>query len=348
MRIVIAHSRLTGLGGGERCTLELLRYLAKDHEVTLWTGRQALDDTYSELAAYPRRELSPAEWLTARPAADVVVAQSYGAYLLALRHPRVICYLHTMRSRYLIGGNRPDLVARRWLDHRALRRASRLLTNSHFTASLAERRYGRIVEVIPPGVDEILLDQPARVGDYALYVGRLAPEKGLERLLAWSRGLREPLRIVGDGQPDYVRHLRSLAAPQVEFVGPLTGIALIRAYAGCRFFTFTPHAEEFGMAALEAMAAAKPVIASAEGGTPELVHDGVTGFLVRSAAEFAHAAERLEADDALCQRMGQAGRDVARAYTWDGFASRIEVFCAEIAAYTPSMRPSCGEFGRAE
>lgn len=348
MRIVIAHSRLNGLGGGERCTLELLRRLARRHDVELWTGRQALDDTYRELAEYPHRALSPAEWLTARPAADVVIAQSYGAYLLALRHPRVICYLHTMRSRYLIGGNRPDLVARRWLDHRALRRASRLLTNSHFTASLSGRRYRRIVEVIPPGVEEILLGQAARVGDYALYVGRLAPEKGLERLLTWSRGLREPLRIVGDGQPDYVRRLRSLAAPNVEFAGPLTGAALRQVYAGCRFFAFTPHAEEFGMAALEAMAAAKPVIASAEGGIPELVHDGVTGFLVRSAAEFAHAAERLEAADELCQRMGRAGRGVARTYTWDSFTTRIEARCAEIATKPSSMRPSCSDFGRAE
>lgn len=339
VRIVIAHSRLLGLGGGERCTLELLRNLAPRHDVALWTGRHALNDTYPELASYPRRELAPSDWVIARPDADVVIAASFGAYLLALRHPHVVCYLHTLRSRYLIGGRRADLVARRWLDQVALRRAARLVTNSQYTAGRAGRRYGRTVEVVSPGVDGALLNLPVRSGNYALYVGRLAPEKGLERLLAWSRGLPAPLRIVGDGRPDYVRHLQSLAEPTVEFTGPLTGAALRQAYAGCRYFAFTPHEEEFGMAALEAMAAAKPVVAVAEGGIPEVVIDGVTGFLVHSAAEFALVAKRLKADDALCQRMGQAGREAARPHTWERYADRIEAICAETVARTPPTRP---------
>lgn len=331
MRIVVAHSQLRWLGGGERCTLELLRGLSRRHEVTLWTGSIASGHTFPELAAYPRRTLTAIEWLTARPNVDVVIAQTFGAYLLALRHPHVICYAHTLRSRYLSGGRRPDLAARRWLDRRALRRCSHLLTNSQFSAEFALRRYGRAAEVVPPGVEGTFLarPRPSSVGEYALYVGRLAPEKGLERLLAWMDNARMPLRLVGEGPPDYVRHLRSLAPGTAEFVGPRTGDALIDEYAGCRFLTYLPHDEEFGMAALEAMASGKPVIGSREGGLPELVRDGVSGFLVGSAAECANAVHRLQCDDELCLRMGSAGREIARAFTWERFVARIEDICAQ-------------------
>src|SRR5207302_11381551 len=113
-----------------------------------------------------------------------------------------------------------------------------------------------------------------RVGHAALYVGRLAAEKGVERLLACTSGQPLDLRIVGDGDPRYVAHLRTLAGPRVHFLGALSGARLLDVYADCRFLLFLPHEEEFGMVALEAMAAAKPVIAAAEGALPTLVRQG--------------------------------------------------------------------------
>src|SRR5947209_13737629 len=83
MRIVIAHARLNTFGGGERATLELLRRLSCKHEVVLWAGRYQPKATYPELADYPRRDLSPAEWLLAMPVADAVVSQTFGSHLLA-------------------------------------------------------------------------------------------------------------------------------------------------------------------------------------------------------------------------------------------------------------------------
>jgi glycosyltransferase involved in cell wall biosynthesis len=329
VRIVVAHSHLAGLGGGERCALELLRSLSRRHDVELWAGGYRPEATYPELAQYPRRDLRPWEWLTARSGAgvDAVVTQSFGASLLALRYPHTLCYVHTLRSVYLQGGARPDLIARRALDRLAMCRAAALLTNSAYTASRLERRYGRTTQVVPPGVDTALLALPERVGSYALYSGRIAPEKGVERLLAWSRELPLPLVLVGDGAPDYVARVRRLAGPQVELRGPLTGAALAEAYAGTRFLVFLPHEEEFGLAALEAMAAAKPVIAADEGGLPELVRAGETGLLVRDAQGFRAAAATLLVDDAACLQMGRAGRERARPYTWERFAAAIEQAC---------------------
>ncbi|MFI5278656.1 MAG: glycosyltransferase family 4 protein [Ktedonobacterales bacterium] len=335
MRIIIAQSRLDTFGGGERATLELARRLSERHAVSILTSSFIPQRTFSGLADFPLRITPPAEWLTQPLAADALVAQNFGARLLALRQRGVIAYLHTMRSLYLRGGRRPDLALRRALDRRAVRRVAFLLTNSAFTAARAERFYGRTPEVVPLGADEALAELEPQVGDYALYVGRLAPEKGVARLLEWSATTPIALEVVGAGSPAERAHLAPLLerlGSRARLRGPLTGPALAAMYAGARFFAFTPHAEEFGLAALDAMAAAKPVIAVREGALPELIEDGVTGFLARDAADFQRAAQRLLADDALCLRMGLAARERARAYSWERHARRIETLCEQVAS----------------
>jgi glycosyltransferase involved in cell wall biosynthesis len=135
------------------------------------------------------------------------------------------------------------------------------------------------------------------------------------------------LVVVGEGEPSYVARLRTLAGPRARFTGPLTGAALAEVYAGARYLAFVPFAEELGLAALEAMAAGKPVVAAPEGGLGALVREGETGFLARDAVEFARASARLLADDALCLRLGRAGRERARPYTWQRFAKGVEAAC---------------------
>lgn len=327
MHIVVAHSHLETFGGGERATMELLRRLAKRHDVTLWAGHFDPTATYAELGLFPRRDLATLDWLVLRPDADAVVAHTLGSNLLALRHQRTICYLHTMRSRYAQGGLRPDLFARRRLEYLALRRAHAVLTNSAYAAQRAERLYGLRPEVLPLGANEALFGVPEVVGEYALYVGRLAPEKGIERLLQWSAALPVDLALAGAGEPAYVEHLRQLAGPRTRFLGVLTGEALISAYATCRYFVFVPYAEEFGLAALDALATAKPVIAARDGGLIDLIRDGTTGYLVSTEEEFQTASRRLLADPALCARLGHQARHRARAYSWDLYARDIEALC---------------------
>lgn len=324
MRILVAHSHLNTYGGGERATLELLRELSSRHDVTLWAGEYQPSTTFAGLAAFPRRELAAWEWFTARPSADLVVAQTFGANLLALRSRNVVAYLHTLRSRYLTPGHHPALRMRYALDQAAVRRARAVTTNSAYSARQIAAIYGQTARVIPPGANLKYMDIPPQVGDYALYVGRLAPEKGLERLLRWSRTLDCDLRLVGAGECAYERHLRSLAGPRVTFCGPLTNEALAAAYAGCRFLVLLAHSEEFGLAALDAMAAAKPVLATSEGGLADLVRDGSTGFLVQDAEQFTAASARLLTNATLCLQLGAAGRQVARHYTWARFAQEIE------------------------
>ena len=332
MRLIIAHSQLTTLGGGERATLELLRFLSRRHETELWTSRYRSEMTYPELADYPRRRLHAYEWLTVRPEADAVIAESFGAYMLALRHSRTLTYVHTLRSQYLDGSRRPDLVARRRLDNAAIGSAARLYTNSAYSAARTRALYDREATVLPPGVEERYFTSPATVGTYALYVGRLAPEKGLDRLFSWSRDLPVELVVAGDGDPAYVARLKAIAPPRTRFTGPALGSSLDRLYTGCRYLVFLPHGEEFGLAALEAMAAGKPVVAAREGALPELVTHGKTGFLVNDAEGLRAATAQLLQDDTLCLRLGERGREVAGRYTWRRFAEGIEAACREMLA----------------
>lgn len=328
MRIVVAHSRLSTLGGGERCVLELLKGMSARHDVVLWAGAYDPERTYPELAEFPRLDVPPYRWPVGKPPeADAVITNSFGSHLLALRHPRTVCYLHTLRSIYLRHAGRPDLLVRRALDGAAIKRAFAVATNTSYTGRLAAARYRRRIDIIPPGVDSSFFAMPLHVGTYALYAGRLAPEKGVERLLTWSAALDLDLRIAGEGAADYVAHLRALAGPRVRFLGGLTGSALLDAYNQARFVVFLPHEEEFGLSALEAMAAGKPVVASREGGLAELVDADATGLFVASADEYRRAVQRLLEDDALCTRLGERGRQKARAYTWDRFTRGIERLC---------------------
>jgi glycosyltransferase involved in cell wall biosynthesis len=267
------------------------------------------------------------------------VTNTFGSNLLALRHPATICYIHTLRSLYLrsagSSGRAPGLVLRRALDRAAVRRAAALTTNSAFTARALHERYGRSAEVVPCGASREFFDIPAEPGSYALYVGRLSPEKGIERVLRWSATLPFDLVIVGGGDPAYEAQLRGIAGPRTTWAGALAGDALRAAYRGSRILVFLPYEEEFGLVALEAMAAARPVIAAPEGGLPELVEDGESGFLVRSESEFAAAATALFGDSAQCLRMGLAGRAAAARYRWDDMALAIERLCARCAERTP-------------
>jgi glycosyltransferase involved in cell wall biosynthesis len=355
MKLVIAHSQLNTYGGGERSTLELLRRLGRRHEVELWTSQYHPEATFPELAEFPRRSLRSYQWLTGiRSDADAIVSQSFGSYLLALWHPRTICYLHTLRSRYLVetpsssgsrnssNSMRLDLALRRRLDRAAIGRAARLLTNSAYSAGKILERYGKAADVVPPGVsEEYFAAAPAVTtpGSYALYVGRLAPEKGVQRLLEWSRSVPLELVVAGAGPPGFLAHLRAMAGPHTTFMGPVSGSALIDLYAGCRYLAFLPDAEEFGLVALEAMASAKPVLATRQGALPELVRDGQTGFLVQSAEEYVAAATRLSSDDNLCRALGEQGRRAALSYSWDTFADAIERACREVAE-SAATRPS--------
>lgn len=216
-------------------------------------------------------------------------------------------------------------LARRapWLARRVLRDARLVIAASTALAESARRLGASEVRVIPSGVD-----LPAEVGEEArppevLYAGRLSPEKGVLELVAAAEGLK--LVVAGDGP------LRPRVPGALGFVphGELQGLYARAAVVAC-----PSRREGFGVACLEAMAHARPVVATDVGGLRDLVVDGETGLVVppRRPEALRAALERLLGDQELRRRLGAAGRDRAREhFSWQAVTD------ATLAAYRMSL-----------
>jgi glycosyltransferase involved in cell wall biosynthesis len=225
---------------------------------------------------------------------------------------------------------------------RVFARARRLVAVS--PVSLAEGHPHTVR--ITPGVDtdRFTPGEPAsRRPRTVVYVGRMdrsSAWKGVDVLVRAFAGLAADvpgarLRLVGDG--DALPGLRALAAElgvaeQLETPGALRGPALTEAVrtAAVLALPSLTEAESFGMALVEGMACATPVVGSDVGGIPHVVDDGETGFLVPPGDPDALAAAcvKLLSDGELADRVGAAGRRAAEErYAWPALTDRyLELF----------------------
>jgi glycosyltransferase involved in cell wall biosynthesis len=336
VRIVLAHSHANTFGGGERAMLELGRALLGQHEVRLWLGGFDPRRTYAELASLPHRRVGRAEWLVSHIDADAAVTNSFGANLLALRNgARVVYWVHSTRSLFLQpGASRVDLRLRRALDWVAVRRAAQLVANSRYAAARLRQLYQREPDaIVYPGVDlKTFQPGPTAVPAYAISVSRLSPEKGIDRLLDIWRELPDlPLHLVGTASPETLRELRSRAPQGVVFRGHLTATDLAEAYRGAAVAVFAPFGEEFGLAALEAMAAGVPVVAWRDGGLQETIVDGETGYLVGDSVTFRQRVRLLLHDDRRRANFAAAARWRAEQFSWRETAAEFDVVCRRLS-----------------
>jgi len=239
----------------------------------------------------------PAGWVAARTGKPYVV-QVWGTDLeVARRVPRL--------ARGVLAGARLVLAASTALADQA-------------------RSFGaRDVRVIPSGIEI-----PAQIGEEAeppevLYAGRLSPEKGLLELVEATGGLN--LVVAGDGP------LRPRVPGARGFV---PHDELQRLYGRAAVVACPSRREGFGVACLEAMAHARPVVATNVGGLRDLVVDGETGLVVppRDPAALRAALERLLGDAQLRRRLGAAGRERARQhFSWDAVTEATVRTYAEAA-----------------
>ncbi|MEX2145410.1 MAG: glycosyltransferase [Candidatus Rokuibacteriota bacterium] len=237
-------------------------------------------------------------------------------------------------------------------EERIVEGAERLVAASAVERDYLVDRYGADparVAVVPCGVDTALFAPSdtgvARAalgvgaGPVLLYVGRLAPIKGLHTLLdaiARLRAAGRPLQmlIVGgdtderlDGhEADLRRRLDTLGlGDSVRFVGAQPQDRLRAYYVAADATVLPSYYESFGMVALEAMACGRPVIASRVGGLQTTVRDGVTGVLVpeHDAAALAEMIDRVLGDPALRWRLGREGVRWAARHRWPCVAESI-------------------------
>jgi phosphatidylinositol alpha-mannosyltransferase len=175
-----------------------------------------------------------------------------------------------------------------------------------------------------------------------LFVGRLEKRKGVSHLLrAWAHVRREMpnarLVIVGEGRPleGYRRFAELHGMPEVELVGYVSPEELLRYYHTCDVFCAPSTGQEsFGIVLLEAMAAGKPIVASAIPGYQEVARHRQEALLVEPRDEIALALSlvHLLADEQLRRRLGEAGQRRAATFAWDRVADEVLAYYAELLA----------------
>jgi glycosyltransferase involved in cell wall biosynthesis len=226
-----------------------------------------------------------------------------------------ICYCHnpfryawnareaTLNGRSPVTSAALGMILQRWRqwDWIAAQRVDRYIANSETTRRRISRYYNRDATVVYPPV-EMTRFEPGQVGNYYLVLSELMPHKRISVAIEAFNRLRWPLVVVGNG-PD-ARHLQRLAGPTVHFEGRVSDERAAVLLAAARGLVVTA-TEEFGIAAVEAQAAGRPVIALADGGVRETVEDGTTGVFYGRSDPLALIAaltsvDPLSVDPAAC------------------------------------------------
>lgn len=164
---------------------------------------------------------------------------------------------------------------RRW-DVAASRRVNHYIANSELTRLRIQEFWGREATVVHPPVETERFSIGTAEG-FFLVVTELVRHKRVEHALKAARRARARIKVVGAG-PD-LKRLQALYGSTAEFVGRISDEQLADLYPRARALV-VPNIEEFGIAAVEAQAAGRPVIAVDAGGARETVIDGQTGTLV--------------------------------------------------------------------
>ena len=198
-----------------------------------------------------------------------------------------VCYCHNpfryawnaretaLAGRGPLGRAALSAVLSRWRqwDWIAAQRVDRYIANSYTTQRRVSRYFNRDASVVypPVGVERF---SPGPVSDYYLVLSELMAHKRIALAVEAFNQLGWPLVIAGNG-PD-ARRLARLAGPTVRFEGRVSDARAADLLAGARALVVTA-TEEFGIAAVEAQAAGRPVVALAEGGVRETVIEHETG-----------------------------------------------------------------------
>ncbi len=185
-----------------------------------------------------------------------------------------------------------------WLkraDYRAAQGVDVYVANSRAVQERIKKYYHRDSVVVYPCVDTESLTKLERVqGDYYLIVGRQVAYKRLDLAVEVFNELGLPLKVVGEGEE--IARQKPLAKHNIEFLGWQDDAERNRLFAGAKGFVWLQE-EDFGITAVEALAAGVPVLGYAKGGTLEYVTDGETGILVKeqTKASVLDGMKRMEA-----------------------------------------------------
>jgi glycosyltransferase involved in cell wall biosynthesis len=301
-RTAIVHYWLLGMRGGEKVVEALCRIFPAADIFTLFYQPEQVSEIIRSHRVIPSF-LNPGRrfyrsLLPLMPMAlerfdlrgyDLVISSESGPAkgIITSGQTRHICYCHSpmrylwdLYPDYLLDWTKSQVkralmmpfcnYLRTW-DYCSSVRVDEFIANSKNVSQRIWKAYRRSSQVLhPPVAVHTFYHRPA--DDYYLAVAELVPYKRMEDVVRCFSNSGRRLKIVGDG-PEY-RRLRSLAGKSagktIEFCGRVSNSDLRELYAHCRAF-LQPGEEDFGIAAVEAIASGKPVIGLARGGLMEIV-----------------------------------------------------------------------------
>lgn len=366
-KVAIVCDWLTGIGGAERVVLELHRMYP---DAPIYTSQydpsgidwfKDADVRTTKLQTLPPRLKKFLPLLRAREFSrldlsgyDLVISSS-GAEAKGVRTGKDtvhICYCHSpthyywiRHDEYLDNPGFPRgtnwlarwalrLLAdplRRW-DRRAARRPNHFIANSTHTQAMIKRYYRRDSTVIFPPVETDRFKLPGNVKPPLRHgfviAGRQTPYKRFDLAIEACNELKVPLMVIGDG-PDHKR-LEKLAGRSITFLTNVNDQEIVghfQSAIGC----IMPNMDDFGIVAVEALAAGTPIIAYNKGGALDYVVPGKTGLLFerQTAKALARALEEAAAKNWDSSTIaGHAAKFSVAAFT-ENMQKYIDKVCAE-------------------
>lgn len=264
---------------------------------------------------------------------DLLIATKFPSY--AVRHPRKVVWLiHQHRQAYDWygtplsdwGAQPGDAETRKALlrlDRRTLGEAHRLFAISRNVAARLRRNNGMEAEPLYPPSHLAPLLRPGPFEPFILSVARLDAAKRIDLLLRALARSPTALQAVIAGEGPERPRLERLAAElrlgdRVRFAGFLPDAEIADLYRRCRAVFYAPVDEDYGFSTVEAFAAGKPVITTADaGGVLEFVADGVSGLVAAPQPEAVAAGLSALAGEAYARRLGADNPQRVAGITWD-------------------------------
>jgi glycosyltransferase involved in cell wall biosynthesis len=214
----------------------------------------------------------------------------------------------------------------------------------HLTSKLEAEEFGRLglvarrIEVAPNGIDIPPRPPPEpiesgdRIRPRVLSLGRISWKKGLDRLIqAMVHVPDAELVVAGNDDEDYGPRLERLAAEfgvaeRTRFFGEVRGAQKWELIRSCDVFVMASYSENFGIAALEAMACGKAVVATPEVGLARTIEETGAGLVVRGdPVVLGETLAALLANRPRLEALGRTGAEVAvTTFSWEKIAERVE------------------------
>jgi glycosyltransferase involved in cell wall biosynthesis len=340
-RIVVCEAQVPFVeGGAEYHVRELVRQLRAHGYPTELVGVPfkwyPKDEILAHAAAWRLIDLQEANGQTI----DLVIGTKFPSYFV--RHPNKVAWLiHQYRAAYELCGTeysdfahiegdvglREQLLT---LDRQMLGECARLFANAQNTAGRLARYNGLQAEPLyhPPRLADRIAPGPS--GDYVLSVGRIESVKRVDLAVRALAKVERPVRLIVAGDGTQRANVERLAeelgvTDRVKFLGAVQDDQLLALYANALAVVYAPFDEDFGYVTIEAFLARKPVLTCVDsGGTLEVGHDGVNGFVLPADADaLAGAIARLHHDRAHAATLGDAGYARAKTVTWDGVIQKL-------------------------